>query len=76
MIEHSNYRVGVYANYRKQELENARRENIDIDWKYEKNGNVLYEKTLGYKIKHPIYVVLNKIHVYSFIKRILKRGEI
>lgn len=52
-------------------------ENVDIDWKLEKKENKMlyYENTLEYKIKHPIYVVLTKLHLYELIKRILKRGE-
>jgi len=56
------------------------RQNIDINYKYEQktNKNVLYENTLEYKIKHPIYVVLKKLHMYDFCKKILNkiiRGE-
>ena len=47
----------------------------DIDMRFEKKEEILYENTLGYKIKHPIYVALNKIGIYDFIKRVLKRGE-
>lgn len=53
------------------------RENVDIDWKFEKKANKMlyYENTLEYKIKHPFYVMLTKLHLYEGIKRILKRGE-
>lgn len=53
------------------------RENVDRDWKIEKNENkhLYYENTLEYKIKHPFYVILTKLHLYDSIKRILKRGE-
>lgn len=53
------------------------RDNVDIDWKFEKKENKMlyYENTLEYKIKHPFYVLLTKMHVYEPIKRILKRGE-
>jgi glycosyltransferase involved in cell wall biosynthesis len=56
---------------------NFNRENVDIDWKLEKKENKMlyYENTLEYKIKHPFYVLLTKMHVYEPIKRILKRGE-
>lgn len=52
-------------------------ENVDIDWKLEKKENKMlyYENTLEYKIKHPIYLALTKLHLYDLIKRILKRGE-
>ena len=57
--------------------EKFNRQNVDRDWKIEKNENkgIYYENTLEYKIKHPIYVVLTKLHLYDRIKRILKRGE-
>lgn len=56
---------------------NFNTKNVDRDWKFEKKANKMlyYENTLEYKIKHPIYVFLNKIHVYNFIKKTLKRGE-
>lgn len=52
--------------------------NVDRDWKLEKKTNKMlyYENTIEYKIKHPIYVVLKKLHVYKYIKKILKRGEV
>lgn len=51
--------------------------NVDRDWNLEKKINKMlyYENTLEYKIKHPIYVVLKKLHIYDYIKKILKRGE-
>ena len=51
--------------------------NVDIDWKLEKEENKMlyYENTLEYKIKHPFYVILTKLHLYPWIKRIIKRGE-
>lgn len=57
--------------------ENFNKENVDRDWNLEKkvNKRLCYENTLEYKIKHPIYVILNKLHIYEFLKRILKRGE-
>lgn len=53
------------------------KENVDIDMKYEKEMNKMlyYENTLEYKIKHPFYVILTKLHIYDFLKKILKRGE-
>lgn len=58
-------------------VQNFNMENVDIDWKLEKKANKMlyYENTLEYKIKHPIYVVLTKLHIYDYIKKILKRGE-
>lgn len=51
--------------------------NVDIDWKLEKEENKMlyYENTWEYKIKHPFYVILTKLHLYPWIKRIIKRGE-
>ncbi len=57
-------------------VENVKMENVDIDWKYERKEKILYENTLEYKIKHPFYVILMKLHLYNFLKKILKRGEI
>ncbi len=53
------------------------RDNVDIDWKFEKKENkkLYYENTLEYKIKHPFYVLLTQMNLYEPIKRILKRGE-
>lgn len=52
-------------------------ENIHILLKYDRKAKKeqFYEQTLEYKIKHPIYVVLTKLHIYDLIKKILKRGE-
>lgn len=50
-------------------------ENIDIDNKYENKKRIMYEKTLEYKIKHPIYLVLNKIGIYKYLKIIKKREK-
>ena len=52
-------------------------ENVDIDFKLEKEENktTYYENTLEYKIKHPFYVILKKLHIYDYAKKILKRGE-
>ena len=33
---------------------------------------ILYERTLGYKIKHPFYVLLTKMGVYLKIKKVIK----
>ncbi len=51
--------------------------NVDIDWKLEKEENkaIYYENTLEYKIKHPFYVILVKLHIYPLVKKIIKRGE-
>lgn len=70
------YFVGAQVEY-EWLARNFNRENVDIDWKLEKKENKMlyYENTLAYKIKHPFYVLLTKMHVYEPIKRILKRGE-
>lgn len=49
----------------------------DIDLEFEKklNRDLYYENTIEYKIKHPIYVVLEKLHIYKYLKKIIKRGE-
>ena len=53
------------------------RKNVDRDWKFEKEENkkLYYDRTLEYKIKHPFYVLLNKLHIYEKLKKIIKRGE-
>lgn len=53
------------------------RKNVDRDWKFDKEENkrMYYERTLEYKIKHPFYVLLNKLHIYEKLKKIIKRGE-
>lgn len=53
------------------------RKNVDRDWKFDKEENkkLYYERTLEYKIKHPFYVILNKLHIYDGLKKIIKRGE-
>ena len=58
--------------------ENYNKKNVDIDVEFEKklNKEFYYENTLGYKIKHPFYVVLVKLHIYDLVKKIIKRGEI
>lgn len=48
------------------------RRNVDRDLKFE---NKPYEQTLEYKIKHPIYVILKRLHIYDSLKKIIKRGE-
>lgn len=70
------YFIGAQVEY-EWLARNFNRENVDIDWKLEKKENKMlyYENTLEYKIKHPFYVLLTKMHVYEPIKRILKRGE-
>ena len=57
--------------------ENFNKQYVDIDWNLEKKEDkmLFYENTLEYKIKHPFYVVLTKLHIYPFLKKILKRGE-
>ena len=37
--------------------------------------NPMYEHTLEYKIKHPIVVMLRRIGIYDFCKKIVGRGE-
>ena len=51
--------------------------NVDRDWKFDKEENkkLYYERTLEYKIKHPFYVLLTKLHIYEKLKKIIKRGE-
>ena len=51
--------------------------NVDIDWKLEKKENKMlyYENTLEYKIKHPFYIILTKMHLYPVVRKIIKRGE-
>ncbi len=70
------YFIGAQVEY-EWLARNFNMENVDIDWKLEKKENKMlyYENTLAYKIKHPFYVLLTKMHVYEPIKRILKRGE-
>lgn len=70
------YFIGAQVEY-EWISQNFNRENVDIDWKLEKKENKIlyYENTLEYKIKHPFYVLLTKLHLYELIKRILKRGE-
>lgn len=70
------YLVGAQIEY-EWLAQRFNQENVDIDWKFEKKANKMlyYENTLEYKIKHPFYVILTKLHLYERIKRILKRGE-
>lgn len=70
------YFISVQTEYRWLS-EEFNKNNVDIDWALEKEENkrIFYENTLEYKIKHPIYVLLNKLHLYDMLKRILKRGE-
>lgn len=53
------------------------KENVDRDWALEGkiNKDLYYENTLEYKIKHPIYVILTKLHIYEKIKKILKKEK-
>ena len=57
--------------------ENFNKKYVDIDWNLENKEDkmLFYENTLEYKIKHPFYVVLTKLHIYPVLKKILKRGE-
>lgn len=70
------YFIGAQIEY-SWLVQNFNRENVDIDWRLEKKENkaIYYENTLEYKIKHPFYVILTKLHLYELLKRILKRGE-
>lgn len=58
-------------------IRNYNEEIVDIDIEFEKKlrKNLYYEKTLEYKIKHPIYVILTKMHLYNLVRKIIKRGE-
>ena len=49
--------------------------NVDRDYEYDtENGKkAYYEQTLEYKIKHPIVVLLNKMGIYEFCKKIIKK---
>ena len=68
--------IGEQIEY-KWLVENFNKQYVDIDWNLEKKEDkmLFYENTLEYKIKHPFYVVLTKLHIYPFLKKILKRGE-
>ncbi len=48
---------------------------VDYDYKYAKQEKkrLYYENTLEYKIKHPFYVILTKLHLYDKIKKIIKK---
>ena len=48
-------------------------DNVHVILKYDKKAKKeqFYEQTLGYKIKHPIVVLLRKIGVYDKIKQII-----
>lgn len=47
--------------------------NVDRDYEFEAEQNKYdyYEQTLEYKIKHPIVVLLRKLGIYDFCKRII-----
>ena len=47
--------------------------NVDRDYEFERKQSKYdyYEQTLEYKIKHPIVVVLRKIGIYDFCKKII-----
>lgn len=68
------YFIGAQLEY-KWLAGNFNEKNVDIDWKFENvdNKTIFYENTLEYKIKHPFYVILTKLHIYEPIKRIIKR---
>lgn len=70
------YFIGAQIEY-EWLAKNFNMENVDIDWELEKKEDKMlyYENTLEYKIKHPFYVLLTKLHLYELIKKILKRGE-
>lgn len=58
-------------------VDNYNKENVDIDVEFKKrlNKELYYENTLEYKIKHPFYVILVKLHLYNLVRKIIKRGE-
>lgn len=58
-------------------VDNYNKENVDVDVEFEKrlNKELYYENTLEYKIKHPFYVILVKLHLYNLVRKIIKRGE-
>ena len=70
------YFIGAKAEY-EWLAQNFNTKNVDRDWNLEAKEDkmLFYENTLEYKIKHPFYVLLTKLHIYPIIKRILKRGE-
>lgn len=49
------------------------KQNVDSDFEFntEDEKHAYYEQTLAYKIKHPIVVVLSKLGIYEFCKRII-----
>lgn len=51
--------------------------NVDRDYKFEAEQNKYdyYEQTLEYKIKHPIVVVLQKIGIYEFCRKLMGKDE-
>lgn len=50
------------------------KKNVDAYFECNENKKEFnYEQTLGYKIKHPIVVILRKIGIYDFCKRIIKK---
>ena len=70
----------MIPDYIKDELGNMynfNKQYVDRDWRLEKKEDkmLFYENTLEYKIKHPFYVILTKLHIYPLLKKILKRGE-
>ena len=78
-IKYNNKEI-LIPDYIKDELGNMynfNKQYVDRDWRLEKKEDkmLFYENTLEYKIKHPFYVILTKLHIYPFLKKILKRGE-
>ena len=68
----TSYMMGTTGEYEWLSKEfNAK--NVDRDYEFEsKQGKYdYYEQTLEYKIKHPIVVVLRKIGIYDFCKKII-----
>ena len=49
---------------------------IDIEFEKKLRRDLFYESTLEYKLKHPIYVILVRLHLYKYFRKIIKRGEI
>lgn len=68
----TSYMMGTTGEYEWFSKEfNAK--NVDRDYEFESKQSKYdyYEQTLEYKIKHPIVVVLRKIGIYDFCKKII-----
>lgn len=68
----TSYMMGTAGEYEWLSNEfNAK--NVDRDYEFESKQSKYdyYEQTLEYKIKHPIVVVLRKIGIYDFCKKII-----